>query len=249
MDNELIYIACSGLLSGLATIIASILGKADFTKDNIKKYGCIFFAIFLLLSICVILIGYDLTRTVTVAATSTNTSLPTINTEASIDEIVPPSTMETTHDITPEKTIYLGNYRASKDERSDKEKIEWIVLHVEENKMLVVSRYGLDTQPFHSKKEKTTWKDSNIRKWLEKHFYYEAFSDEERSRILLTDVFPDETVLWDCDLGSKSSDHIFLLSYDEVKEYVYDDSMMKCSPTDSLKTQDIYVNSKGNGWW
>ena len=43
--------------------------------------------------------------------------------------------------------ILFGEYEQDNDESTGKEAIEWLVLDKQEDKMLVISRYGLDCQP------------------------------------------------------------------------------------------------------
>ena len=52
--------------------------------------------------------------------------------------------------------------------------IEWQVLSIENNKMFVVSRYGLEARRFDS--SSNNWAISEIRKWLNGDFYNKAFN-------------------------------------------------------------------------
>ena len=65
--------------------------------------------------------------------------------------------------------------------------IEWLVLSKEENKMLLISRYGLEARYFIKAKcfdsNSNDWKNSEIRKWLNGEFYNKAFDENEKTNI------------------------------------------------------------------
>ena len=52
--------------------------------------------------------------------------------------------------------ILFGEYEQDSDESTGKEAIEWLVLDKQDDKMLVISRYGLDGQPYHAEYDKIT---------------------------------------------------------------------------------------------
>ena len=52
--------------------------------------------------------------------------------------------------------ITFGHYEQDNDLSNGAEPIEWLVLTEEEGRMLLLSRYGLDGQPYHSSFEEIT---------------------------------------------------------------------------------------------
>ena len=54
--------------------------------------------------------------------------------------------------------------------------IEWIVLDVNENEALLISRHGLDCKQYHHERTKITWEYCDLRKWLNNDFIRSAFS-------------------------------------------------------------------------
>lgn len=123
-------------------------------------------------------------------------------------------------DITEGSKVTFGKYEQD-EEKSGKEALEWRVLEKDEagNKALLITSDCIACMPYHSEKEEITWNDSALRQWLNGFFLQEAFSDEERSRILETDVetrveeeIEEEGVI-------TSRDRVFLLSDEEVKTY------------------------------
>lgn len=114
------------------------------------------------------------------------------------------------------------------------EAIDWEIKEIKDDKIFLVTKNIIDSKPFDtninvSKYGNNKWIDSELRKWLNTDFYNNAFSDEEKSKILLTDLQ---------DVNSK--DKVFLLSDDEVYKYYLHDS-------DRVKQGTIYA--KNNGLW
>ena len=109
-------------------------------------------------------------------------------------------------------TVVMGEYPQNCG--LEKEPIEWIVLKEEKNRCLCISKYLLDTKPYHNLSENVTWKDCTLRNWLNHEFLTTAFSEEEREKILLSDV---------ANPAQNTQDYIFLLSYDEAEEYFDDE--------------------------
>ena len=132
--------------------------------------------------------------------------------------------------------IKFGNYPQTANGQN--QPIEWQVLSKENSKMLVISRYGLDTKRFDSSSR--NWSNSEIRKWLNGDFYNKAFTDQEKKFINLSNL---------SDVGT--TDNVFLLSYDEAKKYFADNDARRCKATDYAVKNGAYVNSD-NGysvWW
>ncbi len=124
--------------------------------------------------------------------------------------------------------VKMGSYPQNKHGYFDP--IEWQVLAKENNKMLVISRFGLDCKRFDS--SSNNWKNSEIRKWLNNDFYNKAFSEKERKNI-----------------NSFDGDNVFLLSYDEAKIYFVDADSRRCKATEYAVKNGTYVDNNGYSWW
>ena len=81
--------------------------------------------------------------------------------------------------------VTFGRYEQDGNPDNGTEKIEWIVLDVQDGKCLLLSRYCLDSKPYHSKGKTITWKDSALRKWLNSDFLDSAFLPAEQEVFLL----------------------------------------------------------------
>ncbi len=119
--------------------------------------------------------------------------------------------------------IVFGSYEQDNDMSNGPEAIEWIVLKEEDGKMLLLSRYVLDTPdwPFGWKSgaKNREWENSYWRVWLNKNFYDKAFSSEEKQRIVETEIKNLGNKEYGIEGGPTTRDKIFLLSMEEVEEF------------------------------
>lgn len=163
--------------------------------------------------------------------------------------------------------VYFGVYEQDNSTENGTEEIEWRVLEVQNGKVLLLSRYGLDAQPYKIINSDTTWEQSTLRSWLNDTFVNNAFSIEEQEAIALTNVDNSRSQgysEWDTNGGNNTEDKIFLLSYAEANKYLgvtFDNSnniTSRVSPTGYAKTQgayeDMFYNNKTAdgttaGWW
>ena len=113
------------------------------------------------------------------------------------------------------------------NEEIEKDKIEWIVLEKDEenHRVLLLSKYLLDSYCYNESTENVSWENSDIRKWLNEDFYNAAFDEKEKERIIETELNNeyslDKTVRYAEYLNkdSKTKDKVFLLSAEEVAKY------------------------------
>lgn len=134
-------------------------------------------------------------------------------------------------------TIKFGRYpQASTNENT---LIEWLVLKNDGSKALLISKYALDCQQYHTSRIFGTWKTCTLRKWLNGTFISNAFSHEEQAMILSTTTESADT-----------KDRVFLLSMDEAWEYFSSDSTRQCQGTAYCYAQGAYETGNGNcKWW
>ena len=111
-------------------------------------------------------------------------------------------------------SIWFGNYEQSSDgsDGFKKEPIKWRALTIYQNytqgrdDVLLVSDQNLDVQPFHKDAANpVTWKDSDLRNWMNGDFKNDAFSGEEQSAMVNVSNEPNA-----------ASDKIFALSNGEL---------------------------------
>lgn len=134
-------------------------------------------------------------------------------------------------------TIKFGRYpQASKNENA---LIEWLVLKNDGSKALLISKYALDCQQYHTSRIFGTWENCTLRKWLNGTFISNAFSHEEQAMILSTTTE-----------SANKKDRVFLLSMDEAWEYFSSDSTRQCQGTAYCYAQGAYKTGNGHcAWW
>lgn len=150
------------------------------------------------------------------------------------------------------------------------EEIEWRVLDIEGNQVLLLSEYVLDVQPYHDVPcDSILWEDCTLRQWLNSTFYEGAFTDEEREQIILSwsgGLIKSGLMIVqnpaDAYLEREAEDYIFLLSNREISEYFKTGTLREDmgipdaygSPSKYVKNNcDIQIYSQGDkdycGWW
>ena len=128
--------------------------------------------------------------------------------------------------------ITLGNYQQKAETfyglPLSPEPIEWIVLETAENYALVISKYGLDAQPYNTAYTDVTWETCTLRTWLNNYFLNTAFTTDEQKAIMTATVDNSESQCFDFNTvtdvnkttgGNNTQDKIFLLSYEEANKY------------------------------
>lgn len=159
--------------------------------------------------------------------------------------------------------VTFGHYPQTA-EGNDNTPIEWLVLDMQDNKALMISRYGLDCQPYNNSRESITWEECSLRIWLNDTFLNKSFSIREQSAILMTDV--DNSIDqgysgWKSSGGSNTRDKIFLLScaganrYFDVN-YGSTNTKSRVQPTEYAIQQGAFTSNSNKtadgrltGWW
>lgn len=166
------------------------------------------------------------------------------------------------------KYVTFGHYQQTKS-GDDDNPIQWLILERDGQNALLISKCGLDTKPYDTNENGTTWEKSTLRMWLNAIFYNKAFNSAEQAIILTTSVDNNKEQCyssWSKNDGNNTQDKIFLLSYAEVKKYfdvVYwknagpkENKKPRIAPTayaiaQGASTFSLYktVDGADSGWW
>lgn len=167
--------------------------------------------------------------------------------------------------ISQGNVVTLGAYEQDNDFDNGCESIEWIVVDVQGDKALLLSKYVLDNLPFDKEsKEGVGWDTSSIREWLNVDFYHGAFGEEEQELIVSVSNYTERRLL----VGSyevETNDCVFLLSQKELSKY-YENYRMNYTDRDwevqfegdvfGVGTEysysnnlDVNSNNGYSGWW
>lgn len=135
--------------------------------------------------------------------------------------------------------VTFGTYPQTK-EGNDATPIEWLVLARDGDKALLISRYGLDAQPYNKDNTSVTWETCTLRTWLNSTFYNKAFSSAEQAAILTTNVDNSKSQCysgWNTSGGNNTQDKVFLLSYAEANKYFDVENWQNNGATDNVKSR------------
>ena len=166
------------------------------------------------------------------------------------------------------ETVLFGTYEQDTDPTNGEEPIEWIILTKEEDRMLVVSLYGLEVQQYDShgdyldsrEHHPVCWANSEVRAWMNDSFFDQLFSAEEQRLVLMTQhdncaegdyyakkEFKDYLEGYE----ESTEDRLFLLSRKEV-ETLFPSNVERCVlPTRQAIANGAYHDNDAGycRWW
>lgn len=145
--------------------------------------------------------------------------------------------------------ITFGTYEQDNDINNGKEDIEWLVLEVNDDKVLVISKYALDCKQYNTIYKDITWETSSLRHWLNGDFLNIAFTEKEKSMISMVTVTADPNPYHST--GNNTLDKVFCLSINEVENYFNSDDERQCRSTAYAVANGVYQdnNTKDYCWW
>lgn len=148
--------------------------------------------------------------------------------------------------------VFFGRYEQDNDTSNGKEDIEWIVLAKEDGRILVISKFGLDYQPFNTERADVTWDTCTLRRWLNSTFINTAFSPEERRMIPVVTIETEKNIRQNSSFFCPTEDRAFLLTINEAKEYFPSDGVRACKPTPAAAAIAESASLRNDGyayWW
>lgn len=149
--------------------------------------------------------------------------------------------LDTTKTYSVGAHLLFGNYEQDADESNGAEPIEWRVINVKKDSMLLISEYLLDCKRFDA--ASNDWQSSELRAWLNGEFMNSAFSAIEQQR--LTQYKGDSVTC----LSVDDVEWYFRDDTKEVNEYTtYPDRVSK--PTEFAILNGCFADpNSGTGWW
>lgn len=193
------YIAklIGGIISVLGVVFAGISAYYDWKSDQEKT-------------------NYDQSIVSDEIDLNSNDILPNVSSTVDIESNVlttknPPTYIG--------EIIKFGKYEQDNDMSNGKESIEWRVLDVKGNNVLIITKDLLEYIPFNTGSESVNWNTCTLHQWLNKDFLQMAFSSDEINKIL-----------YNSDLNAK----LFLLSASEIENYF-------SSETDRVSHLTVYA--------
>jgi hypothetical protein len=103
--------------------------------------------------------------------------------------------------------------------------LEWLVLAEVEGKMLLITKDCASRARYNEEYVGITWEECTLRQWLNDDFFNESFKDEEKTRIIESSVTHSDNACYGTPGGNDTMDRVFLLSFEEVKQYLMNDEV------------------------
>lgn len=146
---------------------------------------------------------------------------------------------EDLHDLSVGDMLYFGLYEQNDNTKDGIEQIPWIVVAAEDDRILLVSKNIIGIMPYDdSSYPSSGWSQSSLRMWLNKVFLNSAFWSEYREYLLSVQVETVPSPVYGTGLaGDISQDTLFILSEEELKEYLTEDILNTC------------FEEPGTEWW
>ena len=165
--------------------------------------------------------------------------------------VIEPTAVPQSKEVSPQEsfrpgdTLFFGHYEQDNHRSNGPEPIEWQVLAVENGKVLIISKYGLDQVPYNTvntMSANVSWETCGLREWLNETFLGKAFSTEDQYKIAQV-INKNSIPPWqeyavgfppsNAPVTSENDtvDRIFLLSKDEAEKYFSSDEDRQCIAT------------------
>ena len=125
------------------------------------------------------------------------------------------------------------------------------MLEKETDGYLLLSKDGLDVHRYHGKNKDVIWESCDLRRWLNSEFMNNAFSKEERSRVVRVMNKNAENEGFEEDNVDRSTeDSVFLLNADEASKLFKDNSARRCHASGYAELKNAWVgNNNCCQWW
>ena len=145
--------------------------------------------------------------------------------------------------------VAYGRYEQDNDSSNGAEDLEWLVLAKEDQRILLVSRYCLEMQPYHTVDTEITWENCYLRQWMNTTFLNCAFNEEEMQYLLTTEIKNSGNLEWGSSGGNNTSDTIFALSLEEVERYFVNSGISTLAVRTLYAKQGNANLSSECNWW
>lgn len=149
------------------------------------------------------------------------------------------------------ESVFFGRYQQNVTDSNMRPPIQWVIKGIEEDKILVVSKYCIDVKAYNQAiNMPTTWADCSLRKWLNRYFYDFAFTNEEKESIIETQLNNENNYESGVSGGISTNDKVFILSAGEVERYFKTQNERMAFGTEIAQQQYMPEDdSVGLKWW
>ena len=152
-------------------------------------------------------------------------------------------------ELSPGDVVTFGCFEQDNDPDNGPEAIAWIVLDLEQDEALLISRDGLEAMGYGDVLENVPWENSAVRSWLNGDFLNAAFSADEQGLLRAVTVPAEANPESDTDPGSDTLDRVYLLSIEEANRYFAADADRVCVPTACAQAHGATGSVHPFCWW
>lgn len=152
-------------------------------------------------------------------------------------------------DIEKFDTIEFGECEQDNNLSNGLEPINWIVLEMDDEKALLLSKYILDIVEYSNVLDKRVlWKNSSLRAYANNEFYQSAFNEREKAFMLPKKNTNYENPVYDSFVDTDTVDKVSILGFDECIKYFnidYAESTSNAKSNVKMKTYPtVYARDK-----
>lgn len=154
----------------------------------------------------------------------------------------------------PEPTVggltIFGRYEQDNNADNGPENILWVVLELDDEKMVLLSREGLAARPYNAEGGDTTWETCSLRKWLNEDFLNEAFSEAEQAMLANVSLPADANPEYPTPAGNDTEDRVYLPSLREVDAWNSNGNLFFCYASYYARANGARFGRNGAcNWW
>ncbi len=150
-------------------------------------------------------------------------------------------------------TVIFGRYNQN---GGSADPLEWIVLERNGTELIMMTKNAIAAMPFSDDPDINQWAYCSLRKWLNRQFMNSAFDSDERAAMLQVQLPSERNPFYDTlSPGPGTTDYVFLLSWQEWRDYVSGSNFSICGLTPTaMRTitrteSEQYVIGHTNCWW
>lgn len=169
--------------------------------------------------------------------------------QALLKEMIPQYKKQLFEEAEIGSRIIFGTYEQDNNTTNGSEYLEWQILDKTDGKILLITRYGIDTWQFDYKNKYSNWEKCTLRMWLNTDFYATAFTENEQGMIAETLVKAEGNPNWDSDPGPDTVDKVFILSISEAERYFDSPETRSCQLTPYARHWSAYQSDNRTCWW
>lgn len=147
-------------------------------------------------------------------------------------------------------TLTFGSFEQDNDLTNGPEPITWLILDTQDSRMLLLSESILEALHYHTKyNNSTNYASSFICTYLNEDFPLQAFTEEEKARILPVVNENPSKKGYKSKGGEATEDLVFLLSFEELETYFPLKADRSAAPTLYARAGGIRVKQGCSPWW